>query len=284
MLLNFDNSKMQDIPAPIATLDLGDTENLEKNYKNFIEKLVQTVIEDTDVEFKFTDEAKKIKRSVPVTPGVDYSPTGSGNFSFDLLVDNTGLRVVCDKYQWWFRGIVTADGRRYEIDDAKHPKVMTGSSSLHTNGMYPKLLSDSVNICKVGYQSLRRAVQELAKLGRKGRDLGMNYKTAIAVVLVMCFEAARLRELFDFCLSLLKDKKDDQVGEKNRLLINGWSDTSRDFYEENGGTKEIVISPTTSANVRKVYDGVQILCRSRWDRWIETNVPQPKKQSKVRKG
>jgi len=115
---------MQDIPAPITTLDLGDTENLEKNYKNFIEKLVQTVIEDTDVEFNFTDGAKKIKRSVPVTPGVDYSPTGSGNFSFDLLVDNTRLRVVCDKYQWWFRGIVTADGRRYEIDDAKHPKVM----------------------------------------------------------------------------------------------------------------------------------------------------------------
>ena len=56
------------------------------------------MIEDTDVEFKFTDEAKKIKRSVPVTPGVDYSPTGSGNFSFDLLVDNTRLRVVCDKY------------------------------------------------------------------------------------------------------------------------------------------------------------------------------------------
>jgi hypothetical protein len=275
---------MQDIPEPIATLDLGDTENLEKNYKNFVEKLIQTMVDDTDVKFKFTEftnEAAKIERFVPVTPGLDYSPTG--NFSFDLSIGDARLRVVCDKYQLWFRGIVTSDGRRYEIDDDEKPRVMAHSGSLHTDGMYPSLVG-AVHKCKVGYQSLLRAVPELAKLGSKGDDLGTGYKSAIAVVLVMCFEAARFKEVFDFCLSLLKDKKDEEVGQKNRALINDWADICYAFYAANRYTKDIIITVNTSARIKGVYDGVQVLCRSKWDYWNENNNNEPTTRDSKRRG
>lgn len=52
---------------------------------------------------------------VPVTPGKDNTPSGVYTIA---LEDGCGARLllVAEKYQNWFRGIVTKDGARYEID------------------------------------------------------------------------------------------------------------------------------------------------------------------------
>ncbi|CAN6361435.1 unnamed protein product [Urochloa humidicola] len=186
------------------------------------------------------------------------------------------------KYQLWFRGIVTMKGKRYEIDE-KEPRVMLGSGSLHTNGAYPSLVGkgDAVHKVKVGYQSLHRLIHELAKHGEKkdhdeeDKDekekqlITSSHREAIAAILVMCFEAPRLKEVRDLCSRLLKQMLDGEVGGDNKILINTWSNKSRDFYRANGDRYDITITAGTPEEIKFVYNGITILCRSPWDRQVE---------------
>ncbi|RCV19174.1 hypothetical protein SETIT_3G363000v2 [Setaria italica] len=155
--------------------------------------------------------------------------------------------IVCNKYQIWLRGIVTHNGSRYELD-MPGPKTMVGSESLHTTGSYPNLIAYGGNTKK--------------------------HKAAIAVILVMFFEASRLQELHDLSFRLLREKDDELVGETNKHLINDWCDTSRDFYEESGGAEGVItIAESTGVATKKVAKSVRVLCRSRWDEWVKDNVP-----------
>jgi hypothetical protein len=74
---------------------------------------------------------------------------------------------VAEKYQTWFRGIITGNGGRYEIDK-KTPKMMAGSKSLHTTARYEDLLGETVDKCKTGIESLRDSFYALVE-HRDGR-------------------------------------------------------------------------------------------------------------------
>lgn len=149
-----------------------------------------------------------------MTPGEDYSPDGC--FSFELCDDRLWLLVVCEKHQIWFRGIVTNNGKRFEIDldGDKTKKVMVGSVSLGTTGMYPNLLGgDTVDKCRIGYQALFAAFHTLANHTKNSSN---DHKTAIAVILVMVIEAARIKELYKLSSRLLKNYQDGEVGASNK--------------------------------------------------------------------
>ncbi|KAJ1265735.1 hypothetical protein BS78_08G098400 [Paspalum vaginatum] len=152
------------------------------------------------------------------------------------------------KYQTWFRGVVTTYEGRYEIDDMK-PRVMIGSGSLNTNGMYPNLCG-AVYTCKIGFKLIHMATHELGNHEARG-----NHNSVIAVILIMCFE-------------VLRDKSDEQIGGKNMEVINNWADTSRDFYKTNDGKDEVFITDNTEQSVHSCA-GVTILYRSAWDAWIQ---------------
>ncbi|KAF8776693.1 hypothetical protein HU200_003421 [Digitaria exilis] len=151
---------------------------------------------------------------------------------------------------------------------------MVGSGSLHSDGAYLDLLGDSVHICKIGFQSLLHAFRILASYA-EGTE---KHKEAIAVILVMFFEAPRLQELYDMSLRLLEDKLDEQVGVTNKNLINRWSNMCRDFYWENGCVKrDVKLAENTGPATQKVAKSVRILCRSPLDNWFEeNNVPAMK--------
>lgn len=199
------------IPEPAARFDLSDTVNLHINYAKCLKQITEVV--SSGIKFSLISE-DGVKREVPVTQGLDHTPNGA--FVIELTYGNARLWLVCDKYQLWFSGIVTNGGKKYELDMEERPKVMVGSGSLHSDGAYPNLLGDSVHICKIGFQSLLHAFRILASYA-EGTE---KHKEAIAVILVMFFEAPRLQELYDLSLRLLEDKLDEQVGATNRNLIN----------------------------------------------------------------
>ncbi|TVU41251.1 hypothetical protein EJB05_14754, partial [Eragrostis curvula] len=125
---------LDDIPEPTTTFDVSDHAKLVKNYKNSRKEIIEAMQRDTDVSFTFNIDGKEI--SVPVTPGKD--PTSNGVYTIRITDGETNLDLVGDKYQNWFRGIVTTKGARFETDDPNLPKLMRGSRSLHTDG--PRLL------------------------------------------------------------------------------------------------------------------------------------------------
>ncbi|KAK8458447.1 hypothetical protein SEVIR_3G379632v4 [Setaria viridis] len=252
------------IPDPIARLDLSDVSNLHTNYVKCLENITKAV--SSDVTFTLISEEENKNKVVPITKGLDHTPNGA--FVIELTNGESQLRIVCDKYQIWLRGIVTHNGSRYELD-MPGPKAMVGSESLHTTGSYPDLLGDSVNICLIGFQSLLNAFYILVAYGGNTKK----HKAAIAVILVMFFEASRLQELHDLSFRLLRDKDDEVVGETNKHLINDWCNTSRDFYKESEGTERvIIIAESTGAATKKVAKSVRILCRSMWDKWVQIKV------------
>lgn len=253
------------IPDPIARLDVSDVSNLHTNYVKCLENITKAV--SSDVTFTLVSEDGKKNKVVAVTKGLDHTPNGS--FVIELTDGESQLMIVCDKYQIWLRGIVTHNGSRYELD-MPGPKAMVGSESLHTTGSYPNLIGDSVHTCLIGFQSLLNAFHILVAYGGNTKK----HKAAIAVILVMFFEAPRLQELHDLSFRLLRDKDDEIVGETNKHLINDWCDTSRDFYEESGGAEGVItIAESTGAATKKVAKSVRVLCRSRWDEWVKDNVP-----------
>ncbi|KAG2621637.1 hypothetical protein PVAP13_3NG311900 [Panicum virgatum] len=178
-----------------------------------------------------------------------------------LAVENTsqqGNNPILEKHQTWFRGTVTDDGRRYEID-GKLPKMMSGSESLHTNASYFDLLNSTVDQCRVGYYPLIQAFHDLDR------------SVAIAVILVVLFEAPRFPAVYEKCLDLIREMKDDLVGEKLQLLINNWCSKSRSFYDANGEEKTVYLTAGSCEEIKEVAQDFSILCRSQWDLWLTEN-------------
>jgi hypothetical protein len=251
----------QVIPDPVASLDLSDVENLHANYLKCLENITGAV--SSDIAFTLAEVGKK-EKVIPVTKGKD--PTPDGAFAFEVTDGESRLTVVCDIYQLWMRGIVNGNGR-YELK-MPGPKAMDDSKSLHTKGSYPDLLGGSVDVCVVGYQSLVNAFYTLIAYCENTDQ----HKAAIAVILVMFFEASRFQELRDLSYRLLRDKYNEAVGGTNRVLINNWYDMSIEFYEESGAPQPkrvISIVESTGVATKKVAKSVLILCRSAWDDWVE---------------
>jgi hypothetical protein len=73
---------------------------------------------------------------VPMTPPSDKSRQRT--YVIRLTDGNKNLDLVADKYQTWFRGIVTSGRQRYEIDEKLH-KIMKKSMSHHTRGIYSQV-------------------------------------------------------------------------------------------------------------------------------------------------
>lgn len=186
------------IPEPIATLKF-DFHNLAQSYKRCVDDIIKAMKDDpAGTNFSFLDKDGKEKLCIPVTPGLNN--TSSGVYTIALEDDRgTQLLLVAEKYQTWFRGIVTKDGRRYELEELE-PKIMAGSTPLHTSGRYYDLLKKTVGECIVGYNPLINSFYNLA-----GHDAG-NDKcgVSIAVLLVMLFEGPRFPAVFERCLVLLE--------------------------------------------------------------------------------
>ncbi|RLN30895.1 uncharacterized protein C2845_PM05G13920 [Panicum miliaceum] len=133
---------------------------------------------------------------VHVAPGKDNTPTGVYTIAMD---DGRGARLllVAEKYQNWFRGIVTKDGARAK----------------------------------------RRLINKEAKkrrlIKRKKERKGGKVPSGNRVLLVILFEAARFPAVFKKCLDLLENMG-AMVGDDLEELITDWGDTSFRFYKANG--------------------------------------------------
>jgi hypothetical protein len=250
----------------VATFDIRDVRKLEENYENCVKAIRDAMESSTDVRFTFSVARKDV--SVPVAPGKDY--TSRGAYSIEITDGQKTLSLVGTKYQTWFRGIVTNKGLRYEIDEMT-PKVMKGSKSLHTDGQYPHLITGGVAVLKLGYQQLLRAFHSLATLGDAGNEqIRSEHKEAIAVMVVMLFEGPRFPAVCKFVKGLLRQKRDDLVGKERGILINNWCDISKEFYEAvNGNGEKITISHESLQAVKDAADGLRIMCRSMWDKWLD---------------
>ncbi|TVU49582.1 hypothetical protein EJB05_00896 [Eragrostis curvula] len=257
----------QEIPKPIATFDITDPETIAENYKTGVQNIIEAMVSGSDVKFTFYRSDGKVDCRVPVCPMKNLSPSGA--YTIELVDGEAQFLLVGTKYQTWFRGIVTKLKDRFEIDGME-PKMMTRSNSLHTTSRYLELTGKTVAELKVGYQSLFKALHILAghRVDRQDKD----YDVAIAVIMVMFFEAPRFPELFQMCLELLTQMRDDFVGEEYQKLINNWFNNSRDFFEANGEVKErrVTVTEQTVEAIKKVRRSISILCRSAWDSWLET--------------
>lgn len=167
---------------------------------------------ESDTVFTFKEADGTDKCSIPVTPALDCSPNGA--YIIELTDRKRRLQLVAEKHQTWFRGIVTDSGGRYEIDK-KMPKIMAGSQSLHTTAVYYDLLGETVDKCKVGYNPLVSAFYSLVDHDKNRK---VDYKTAIAVLLVMFFEAPRFTEVYERNISFLKQKEESGLlGRRARM-------------------------------------------------------------------
>ncbi|TVU41955.1 hypothetical protein EJB05_15517, partial [Eragrostis curvula] len=269
---------LDDIPEPTATFDVRDHAKLVENYKNSRNDIIEAMKRDTDVSFTFTIDGKEVV--VPVTP--DKDPTSNGAYTIRITDGETNLDLVGDKYQSWFRGIVTTRGARYETDDPKLPKLMRGSESLHTNGMYPKLVKGEVENVKVGFHPFLDAFYRLAT--HKGGDC-KKAKAAIALMIIMFFEAPRLLEVYEFNEELLADIHATKLlGEKNKDLIGDWCDKSRIIYGQSASTKKIVITDETPPNVKEAAKSLRIMCRSQWNKLCDEEQEDQAGSSKQGRG
>jgi len=255
---------MQVIPAPIASLNIGNIENLAVSYKKCVEDTIKFIRKQSRNGFTFkSDNADD--RYIPLTPGPDQSPSGAYSIAITDGVET--LTLVAEKHQTWFQGIVTDDGERYEIDE-KLPKMMFGSESLHTTASYHDLLNGkTVDQCRIGYYPLIQAFHDLVGRPRSQKDR----KVAIAVILVMLFEAPRFPAVYKKCLELIREMADDLVGEKLQLLINNWCTKSRKFYIANGEEKTVHLTAGSCEEIKEVAQDFSILCRSQWDLWLTEN-------------
>lgn len=70
------------------------------------------------------------------------------------------------------------------------------------------------------------------------------------------------------------------VGEENKELINNWFDDSIGFYAAHGDITEDRVELTAQTNIaiQKVATSLRILCRSAWDKWLDTNKPEEGKE------
>jgi hypothetical protein len=270
-------------------LDISDTQSLPRKYKKCIEEIIEAMRKDSVKVFTFKDDGV-VKCSVPVTAGPDNSPDGA--YVIELTDGKRRLLLVATKYHTWFRGIVTDNDEKYEIDVSQKKKkyeidvsqkkkkyeidqptrqMMAGSKPLHTDAVYCKLLGDgkTVDNCKIGIKSLKDSFKALVEHhdGHNETD----YRTAIAVLLVMFFEAPRFVLVYETCLRLLKEKRDEFVGKDAKDLINGWSAVCGDFFKEHGDQMTVTLSNKTRDPVKKVADSVRILCWSEWDAWRKEN-------------
>lgn len=101
---------------------------------------------------------------------------------------------------------------------------MFGSQSLHSTASYFDLLNATVDQCRVGFYSLIQALHDLVDRtcpqNNRNNQKGCNIAIiVILVMLVMCFEVPLLKDVFNIG-SMLNDMKDEEVGEKNNVLIN----------------------------------------------------------------
>lgn len=134
-------------------------------------------------------------------------------------------------------------------------------------------MGKTVDRCKVGYNPFIDAFYTLV-----GHDIRnkKNYKSAIAVLLVMLFEAPRFSEVCERNLELLKAKKEALVGEAGKDLINNWDGTCDKFFGKNCDMT-VTLNDDTKDPVKKVAKSVRILCRTKWDAWLqEKNKDAPK--------
>lgn len=232
--------------------------------------------QESGISFDF-QETQGSKFSVPVTPAQDSSPNGA--YTIQLTDGTRSLLLVAEKHQNWFRGIVTENDERYEITK-KMPKIMAGSHSLHTTGMYHDLIGDTVDKLKIGYSPFVDAFYTLVNhVPGDQRD----YRTAIAVVLVMLFEGPRFAELYERNLRLLKEKTDEVVGKDGQYLINQWANICEDFFRENGDNKTVTLSDEANPGFKKMWEGLRILCWTRWEDWQKDNKATTSKLSKSKK-
>ncbi|KAL6647319.1 hypothetical protein ACP70R_014756 [Stipagrostis hirtigluma subsp. patula] len=266
---------LDEIPDPITVFNLSDPSKLADNYEMCMNDIRSTMEKETDVKYTFVMGNEEVV--VPVTPGEDF--TKKGAYTIRLTDGDIHLDLVADKYQTWFRGIVTNDGRRYEVDEIS-PKIMKNSGTLHTTGMYPKLIDEDIGDLILGYQQLLSAFYTLARYGEGGRDSN-NAKVSIAIFLVMFFEGPRLLPVHDLVKTVLLDQQSSaKVGEKNEGLINSWCNNCLSFYEEKGEATEVIISEETSAVVKNAAETFRIMCRSKWDTWRKKEAGQAQASSK----
>jgi hypothetical protein len=252
---------IQDIPSPITTFDLSEESKFAENYEKCIKAIQNDMKDQTDVKFTFAKSDQKEKEVVvPVTPAEDF--TRNGVYVIRLEFGGKRLDIVAERYQTWLRGIVTNSGHRFEIDD-KLPKIMKNSISLHTTGIYPKLIQYKLEEVTVGYQELLSAFHTLAGFEGKMKDLD-KVKEAIAIILVMFFEGPRLLPVQELTKNALSLFSSAEVGEKNARLINNWCDDSMVFYDNMAGTRKVTISDDTSPVVRNAVQTFGIMCRSNW--------------------
>jgi hypothetical protein len=140
---------MQELPPPVTVINISDPERLPEIYKKSIDDIIRAMSNYSGLVFNFKEADGRDKCIVPVTPGLDNSPTGA--YVIELTDGEKRLQLVAEKHQNWFRGIVTDNGGRFEIVDETKPKMMSGSESFHTTSVYYDLLKETVDRCKIGY-------------------------------------------------------------------------------------------------------------------------------------
>jgi len=199
-----------------------------------------------------------------LTPDVDESPTGA--YTIAITDGIRTLRLVAQKYQTWFRGFVTDSGDRYEIDGMS-PKMMVGSRSLHTFSRYNAMLGTTADQCRVGYHLITNAFHTLvAHPDSTGDSDG-----AIAIIMVMLYEAPRFPAVYQKCLQFIREMTNGFVGENLQQLINNWCSKCLNFFEENREQDTVVLTEESSTVIKEIAREFSILCRSTWDRWLEEN-------------
>ena len=84
----------QDIPDPIATLNLGDSEKIAASYEKCVADIIEFIKTESGKGFTFTvegDHEHKRDGYIPLTPDVDESPTGAYTIA---ITDGTRTEAV----------------------------------------------------------------------------------------------------------------------------------------------------------------------------------------------
>ncbi|KAF7070843.1 hypothetical protein CFC21_076290 [Triticum aestivum] len=253
------------IPAPVAAFDISDDNKLAENYKTCVEAIISHMAKETDVKFTVTVEGKEA--TVPVTPKKNHTP--SGMYVIEVTDGEKSLQLVGTKFQAWFRGIVNNSGDRFEVDD-KESKIMRKSDSLHTTGMYPKLLSCQLADFKVGYHRLKSAFHTLATYGERplSKDL-VKENDSIGLFIVMLFEGPRFIPIYEISYDAHLDKENTVGQDNSKLLIRNWGDLSKGFYRHVKVKMSFTLDGNTPENLRKAATTLRIMSRTEWDKWVE---------------
>ena len=144
---------------------------------------------------------------------------------------------------------------------------MVGSRSLHTFSRYYAMLGTTADQCRVGYHLITNAFHTLvAHPDSTGDSDG-----AIAIIMVMLYEAPRFPAVYQKCLQFIREMTNVFVGENLQQLINNWCSKCLNFYEENREQDTVVLTEESSTVIKEIAREFSILCRSTWDRWLEEN-------------